>query len=287
MKSLFCPNWVCQILMIRECKMKNIIFIEGVSGVGKTTAVYVLNEQLSRLGYKVGYHIEGDAYSPLDLCWTAYLTKSEYENLLEHYSEYADEMSRNIVYQGEYYLVRYKIGLTGLYSDELNNELHKHEFCYNPTNVAPLSKFTEVFTNLWQCFADSDLTGYDYMIFDASLVSHMTSDLLRNYNASESEMLIHLQSLLKIIYPLNPIVFYLSSDNVRERLINARISRNQSVLTDEKIAFWEKRKQMDLSILPKLDVETHMMDISNDSWNTAINEIVKTVISLNDNSMQS
>lgn len=216
--------------------------------------------------------------SSLDLCWIAYLTQQEYDNLLKQYSEYADELSKNIIYKGEYILVRYRIGEKGLYSDELKNELHKREFCYNPTKVAPLSKFTEVFTNLWRRFANSDLSEYDYMIFDASLVSHMTSDLLRNYNASENEMALHLRTLLKIIYPLNLIVFYLSSDNVRERLNNARISRNQSAFTDEKIAFWEKRKQMDLSILPKLEVETHIMDISNENWSNAINVIVTVII---------
>jgi len=62
--------------------MKNIIFIEGVSGVGKSTTVTLLSKKLRDTGYLVSRHLEGDPDSPLDLCWASYLTKSEYDTLL-------------------------------------------------------------------------------------------------------------------------------------------------------------------------------------------------------------
>lgn len=259
--------------------MKNIIFIEGISGVGKSTTVSALGEKLRNLGYSVKCHFEGDPDSPLDLCWAAYLTKSEYENLLITYPIFADELADNIIFQGEYIMLRYQIGRTKLYSSELHDELHKHEFCYNPTNIAPLSKFTEVFLNLWQRFAKSDENKLDFEIFDASLVSHMTSDMVRNYSASKVDMVKHLEALLETINHLNPIVFYLSSYNERERLIKARQSRDQTTLTNEQISFWEKRKQIDLPILTRLSVEAHIMDISNDNWDSIISEIVSRVTS--------
>ena len=261
--------------------MKNIIFIEGVSGVGKSTTVNALSEELHNLGYSVRCHIEGDPDSPLDLCWTSYLTIPEYEKLLISYPAFADELSNNIIFQGDYILLRYQVGRTELYSPELHDELHKLEFCYNPTNVTPLSKFTEVFLNLWKRFAESEENKCDYTIFDASLVSHMTNDMIRNYNASETEMVEHLEVLLQAICSLNPIIFYLSSDDVRERLLNARQSRGQTSLTNEQINFWEKRKQIDLPILSRLSIQSHIMDISNDNWNSVISEIVSRVTNIN------
>lgn len=68
--------------------MKNIIFIEGVSGVGKSAVVYKLYKKLYALGYIVQYHIEGGADSPLDLCRTAYLALPEYQELLDLYPLY-------------------------------------------------------------------------------------------------------------------------------------------------------------------------------------------------------
>jgi len=247
--------------------MKNIIFIEGVSGVGKSTMVRKLVEKLC----KSKIYIEGDPYSPLDLCWAAYLTIPMYEDLLISYPLYAKEMSRNIIYKGEYILLRYQIERTPLYSEELHNELHKREFCYNTTNKMPLEKFTEVFANLWKRFDD---TQYDYAIFDATLVSHMTNDLVRNYNASVDELVNHMETLLQIIKPFNPVIFYLSSENVRERVIKARINRGQTPLTDKQIEFWEKRKKIDTAVLPKLSVKVQIIDITNEDWDNALSQIL-------------
>lgn len=259
--------------------MKNIIFIEGVSGVGKSTTVTQLSKKLRTLGYSVSYHIEGDPDSPLDLCWVSYLTKSEYDSLLISYPTFADELSKNIVYQSEYILLRYQVGRTALYSPELYDELHRREFCYNPTEIAPLSKFTEVFLNLWKQFINSDEVTLDYAIFDASLVSHMTSDLMRNYNASAAEMVKHLEALLDIINHLNPVVFYLTSADVSERLLTARESRSQAPPTNEQILFWEKRKDIDISVLSRLSVKSYIKDISTEDWDSVISEIISHVTS--------
>lgn len=260
--------------------MKNIIFIEGVSGVGKSTTVSALSQKLRNLGYSVSCHFEGDPDSPLDLCWAAYLTKSEYNTLLASYPEFANELLSNIIFQGEYILLRYQVGRKGLYSQSLHDELHKLEFCYNPTNIVPLSKFTEVFLNLWQRFVESEEVKTDYVIFDASLVSHMTNDLAHNYSATENEMVRHLEILLETVKPFNPIVFYLSSQDVAKRLIKARQSRGQPPPTGEQIRFWEERKQMDYTVLSRLLVESHIKDISKGNWDSVIDEIVSHVTKL-------
>jgi len=260
-------------------KMKNIIFIEGVSGIGKSTTVNKLGDELRNFGYTVKCHNEGDPDNPLHLCWAAYLEIHEYENLLLAYPVFAEELSKNIIYRGEYILLRYQLRRTPLYSKELTDELYKREFCFNPANaVVPLSKFTEVFANLWKKYADSDDINIDYAIFDASLVSHMTNDLIRNYNASENELIEHLEILLRTINHLSPIVFYLSSENVRERLTKARHSRGQTPLDEEKIKFWEKRKQTDLSVLPKLSVKSKVIDITNDNWDSVVSDIIPHII---------
>lgn len=255
--------------------MKNIIFIEGVSGVGKSTTVKKLSEKLQCLGYSVKYHIEGDPHSPLDLCWAAYLTIPQYEKLLLLYPKLSD----NIIYKNtDYILIRYQIERTPLYSAELHDELHKMEFCYNPNNTFPISKFTGVFTNLWELFAQNYDTKYDYYIFDASFVSHMTNDLIRNYNADKMELTEHLEKLIDIIRTMNPLVFYLLSDDVTERLIKARRCRNQSPPDDNRIEFWKKRKEIDLSVIPKLSVKSKFVDITNEDWDSAVSNIISQII---------
>ena len=131
--------------------MKKLVFIEGVSGVGKSTTVNLLSKMLIEKNYSVDYHIEGDPLSPIDLCWTAYLTTEEYEDILQRYRSCTNDIIDNTIWNGEYVLLRYQIERTPLYPHELFKELHNKEFCHNPENsTVPLHKYTEVFLGLWE-----------------------------------------------------------------------------------------------------------------------------------------
>ena len=61
--------------------MKNI-YVEGIQGMGKSTLVNQIYREKPEL------HIcrEGD-YSPIDLAWCTWMTKEEYEDVLEKYAE--------------------------------------------------------------------------------------------------------------------------------------------------------------------------------------------------------
>ncbi|MBO4748937.1 MAG: hypothetical protein J5546_01330 [Lachnospiraceae bacterium] len=62
-------------------------FIEGVQGAGKSTLVGRLAEK------KPDHHVfrEGD-FNPVELAWCSYLTKEQYEAVLDKYAEIADEI---------------------------------------------------------------------------------------------------------------------------------------------------------------------------------------------------
>ncbi|MEA4833357.1 hypothetical protein SDC9_101762 [bioreactor metagenome] len=251
-----------------------LIFIEGVSGVGKSTTVSNLGKSLSDFGYSVKCHYEGDYDSALDLCWVSYITPYEYEKLLDSFPEEVDKIVKNTLHKGDYVLVRYQTGRTSLFCTQLHQLLHDKEFCYNPQNKLPILKFTEVYSMMWRCFGDSN-SSYDYEIFDASLVSHMTNDLMRNNNASSCEIANHLNTLLAFVSDYSPIVFYLYSDNIRNRLINARICRKQPPLNEEKIVFWQKRNKVDSVVLPMLSAPVVMCDVSNNNWTNIENQIFR------------
>ena len=56
--------------------MTELIFIEGVSGIGKSTMVRMLTEELRAEGYRVQPYVEFDFTNPIDFYCTAYLTVS-------------------------------------------------------------------------------------------------------------------------------------------------------------------------------------------------------------------
>jgi len=195
--------------------MNNIVFIEGVSGVGKTTATTQLHEELQSMDYKASCYLEGANNNPLD------------------------------PFNGT---------------------------C--PPNI-PIIEFFETYLQCWQNFMKTEFAN-DFMIVDGTLLHHQINDLIREYSASDEVIANYLANLLHIILPLNPIIFYLSSSNVNQRLILARKSRNQSAPTRERIRFWENRKRVDLYILETLPIKSHLLDVSN-GWGSILRTMVEHI----------
>ena len=186
--------------------MNKVIFIEGVSGVGKTTTTMLLSKKLQNLGYKVDCHLEGDGNNPLD------------------------------PFNGTY-----------------------------PPKI-PIANYFETHKQCWQAFIENKFNK-DFMIVDGTLLHHQINDLIREYSASDIAIANYLSKLISIIRPLNPALFYFSSDNVSERLIQARISRKQSAPTTDKIAFWENRKKIDLFVLKNLPIKVHIINVDS-GWDS-------------------
>ena len=189
--------------------MTNIVFIEGVSGVGKTTTAVLLNDKLRDMGHNVRCYLEGAGDNPLD------------------------------PFNG----------------------------AYPPT--MPLRSFSEAYSQLWQNFVKNQYEKYCILILDGTLFHHQINDLIREYNASDEVIINHLTDLLYVIRQLKSVVFYLSSNDVGERLRQARASRKQSVPTEDKITFWENRRRVDLLALNRLSVESHILSID-DGWDTIV-----------------
>ena len=257
--------------------MRHLIFVEGVSGVGKSTAVKRLTARLREAGFCVAAHYEGDAGSPLDLCWVAYLTPAEYAAVLSQYPMERALLEEHTRYAGTYYLIRYRIDRMPLYSEQLDRYMHSKEFCFREGNDMPISVFTEVFCGLWRRYLRDCPEELDYEIFDASLVSHMTNDLMRGYHASAEVLVEHLSALLEIIREKHPIIFYLYTDDVSKRIRAARISRDQPPLTVEKLQFWEDRMRADLRVLPKLPANIHYIDVSSGDWTQALETMYRSL----------
>ena len=196
--------------------MHKIIFIEGVSGVGKTTTSMLLYNELRDMGCKAYCYLEGDKNNPLD-----------------------------------------PFGGT-----------------YPP--AVPIAEFTETYQQKWRNFVEGQFARESMLILDGTLFHHQINDLIREYSATDDVIVNHLSSLLHIIQPLNPIVFYLSSNDVGLRLRKARESRKQTTPTAEQIFFWENRKRVDLYAMEKLSVESRVLSIDDD-WSAALDMMKYTL----------
>jgi len=258
--------------------VKKLVFVEGVSGVGKSTAVRALGERLTARGHSVCCYLEGDSASPLDLCWVAHFEKADYARFVAVNEPFQEVFERNRIDIGSDVLLRYRDGEKDLYTQEIMAEVQMREFCYPPPGV-PLQKFQEVFLGLWRRYVESNMdASCDYAVFDASLIGHTASDMLRSYNASIETIAHHVQALAACVQGFHPMALYLSSDDIGVRLAQAGQSQGQEPPTQEQTAFWTRRKAVDLAVLSRIPIKTHIIDITDGCWDSAYDEMMEYVV---------
>jgi hypothetical protein len=254
-----------------------IIFVEGVSGVGKSTLSKILCGKLCEMGYAAKAYLEFDFNNPIDFYCTAYYKHDEYENLLMEYSAFSEDIRKNTIFTDYVRLIRYYNRETPLFSAPLLYVLRKREFCWKPENLVPISEYTRVYKTVWEQFAEKANASHDYLIFDGSLFHHPINDMMRNYQVSNEQAVCHVNTLIETVSNYNPLVCYLTSKSVSEQLEKARVSRNQTPATTEQIKFWEERKNMDFAVMQQITIPCDVYDISGEDWNSVINTVIEKI----------
>jgi hypothetical protein len=253
--------------------MTRLIFIEGVSGAGKSTSAKALAERLR----DVKHYAEGDISNPVDFYAAAYFSAEDYDNFLSEYAQFADKIRKRTVAADDVRLVRYMDGKTPLFSAPLSSALRRREFCWNPGECVPFAEYRRVMETLWCGFAQrADLP--DYVVFDGSLLHHTVNDMRHNYGASVREIAAHIGTLLDAVSALNPTVFYLRPESIRASLINARTSRRERAATEEDVAFWDERGRVDTAVLAELRADVYVLDVAIGGWGEVVERMMNELI---------
>ncbi len=258
--------------------MTKLIFIEGISGVGKSTTARAVAEALRSRGAAVRLYLEGDGRNPLDFYAAAYLAADEFSALCERFPGDAATLRTNATAAGDAFLVRYRDGDAELFAEPLCAELAAHEFSYKPPRPIPLERFTDAYGHVRRGFARSlECDPTDYCVFDGSLLHHPLGDLIRNYDASPEQAVLHIKVLLNALSGVNFEVFYLFSSDPASRLHAARAARGQSPASRETLDFWLRRAELDAFVLRRCLPHAARLDIS-DGWQAAFDQALKTIL---------
>ncbi|MBR4000090.1 MAG: hypothetical protein IKI93_17300, partial [Clostridia bacterium] len=191
--------------------MTELIFIEGVSGIGKSTMVRALAEELRAAGHRVQAYVEFDFTNPIDFYCTAYLTADEYNALCRAYPDDADTIRKYTIPAGDVCLVRYYNEDTPLFEKPLRDELVRHEFCYHPSHLVSLEDYTAAYRHVWENFAGGIDDSLDYLLFDGSLLHHPINDMMRNYHVTGEQAVPHVTTLLRALGSRKRRIFYLET----------------------------------------------------------------------------
>lgn len=257
--------------------MKNIIFIEGVSGVGKSTMVRMLLEELRNRGKKVKSYLEFDYTNPIDFYAVAYFSSDEYEKFCDKYISSIDSIRKNTIIAGDKRLVHYYDQDTPLFNETMIAELMSRELCYNPVNVIPINEYTEVYKSVWKNFSEEIDNDFDYVIFDGSLIHHPINDMMRNYGASAEQAVHHIIELLKALGTAKRQIFYMYTNDIEKQLSKAYIDRSQGVPAKEDVNFWKTRYNNDMTVLNCINEDIKIFDVSDGSWDNARKKILSCI----------
>lgn len=253
--------------------MTRLLFVEGVSGVGKSTLTRALADSLSAWGMRVRAYLEFDCTNPIDFYATAYLTLEEYRSLLCRYGASAGALRCAAIQAGDALLVRYYEEDTPLFPEPLLSELAGREFCWHPTRLVPLEAYTTTYQRVWENFAAGLDGSWDVIIFDGSLLHHPLNDMMRNYRVTGEQAAFHVKTLLNALGKTPRRIAYLQTGQIKAQLERAHLCRKQPPPTRQEVEFWETRYQNDRIVLDSLAEECHILDVSNGEWRAAQEQI--------------
>lgn len=190
--------------------VKNNYFVEGLQGAGKSTLLQLLSGSLKN--YEV--FREGD-YSPVELAWCAYVTESQYEEILARYEGLKDEIAEKTVREGGHRVICYTRILTdvqGFHKDLEQYEIYNGNLDRESFELVILSRF-----------ASWNGTG---QIFECSIFQNIIENQLLYLLMTEDEIVDFYRRLRKVLADKPFKIIYLDVENVREDIEIIRKERS-------------------------------------------------------------
>ena len=197
---------------------KKLHLVEGVPAVGKSTYSYRLKSELESIGMNVKYFKE-ETCQPVDLFRQAVLTKEQYLKIINMNpsGKFIKEIEENSCNLGVYIIVAY----TQLnYSSQLEKEVFSlmRKFDIGDGHV-DYNEYKRFHFLLWDEFAKKTKEEDCCYIAEGAFLHNQLLDIIGFYDLSYDSIKSYYSTLISIILPLKPRVYYLYPSNV-EILVN-------------------------------------------------------------------
>ena len=185
-------------------------FIEGIQGSGKSTLV----AKLSKRYPSCTVFREGD-YSPVELAWCAYVTKSRYAEILDQYHSIRDLIEENSYAEDDHRVICYTKVITDI--PGFHKDLEQYEI-YN--GRLSFDEFRRIVFHRYENWSGDD------MVFECSLFQNIVEDMMLYRDASDSEILDFYRELARILRNKEFRIFYLTTENIASSIGAIRKERS-------------------------------------------------------------
>lgn len=175
-------------------------FIEGIQGSGKTTML----EKISKDNPELQVFREGD-YSPVELAWCAYVSRSQYEMILNKYAVLSEEIKKNTVQEGDMYIITYTRIITDI--PGFHKELEQYEI-YN--GLKSQGEFEDIIIRRLSNWSE------DNQLFECSIFQNIIENQILYLQMSDDEILDFYRRVKEVLEGKTYKIMYLSVNNIRE-----------------------------------------------------------------------
>jgi hypothetical protein len=185
-------------------------FIEGLQGSGKSTLVQKLHEKYPNHSV----FREGD-YSPVELAWCAYVSKDEYEKILEKYSGIKQEIINKSHEEDGYKVICYTQIITDV--PGFHKDLEQYEIYNGRVRAENFRKTILRRYNHWQG---------DECIFECSIFQNIVEDMILFQNLSDDEIIAFYREIKDALGDRDYKILYLESEDIAGNINTIRKERS-------------------------------------------------------------
>ncbi len=188
-----------------------LVIVEGIPGAGKTTCAQWVQVWLAGEGREVRLRLEGDLNHPADYESTACLAEAEYARLLAAFPAWRAVLEGLAERRGDEVFLSYRKpeGLPA----ELFAALARHE-----VYELPAADFQQVTLARWGEFAERAARGSFCYVFECCFLQNQTTTLLAVHDLDEETIAGQLLAIAERLRPLEALVIYLDTPDVRAGL---------------------------------------------------------------------
>ncbi|MCR6491113.1 hypothetical protein [Cellulomonas sp. P24] len=198
-----------------------LIVLEGVAGSGKSTLARYVGDLLERRGTAHHVVVEGDLNNPADHESTAWLSTTDYADLLEDHPGDAGPVRACAEAHEGGLLVPYGVlRETGQVAASTLDALARHDVYELPEQL-----YRRLALRRWRAFAEQAAAAPDVWVLDCCLLQNPITMLMVKHNCNPQTVREHIRAVVESVSALDPVVVQLVQDDIRATLDRAIAER--------------------------------------------------------------
>jgi hypothetical protein len=222
----------------------------------------------------------------VDLAWCAYIPFEHFESIMSLYPQYRDALRGKMRVENKHAIIAYT--QLGIKDPDFIKLLESYEIFNGRVGF---EDFTEIFLKRWENFAGKAEKSDEINIFECAYLQNQLCELIYFYQMDASSIEKYMTGLIDSAKNLKPVMFYLNQPDIPEhirRLGEDRVNEKgekdwlrQMILYTENSPYarkhnlkgfegivkcFEKRQQIELNLIKKLPITTHIIENPDYNW---------------------